>query len=151
MATIAEYVPESLNLHARKPVQIAIEACDEMSFNPLTSLDNCSTVQFLIPSYPGRYIDTNNIFLKTHFQVVKSGGELYKIDHELDSTNIDFNTTPGENYLNSSSLNVDKLNHVEIVKSKPGLDAALLNCFRHLTQELIKITREKNNKLDDKK
>jgi hypothetical protein len=77
MAAIAEYVPESLNLHARKPVQIAIEACDDMSFNPLTSLDNCSTVQFLLPSYPGRYIDTNNIFLKTHFQVVKSGGELY--------------------------------------------------------------------------
>jgi hypothetical protein len=74
-----------------------------------------------------------------------------KIDHESDSTNIDFNTIPGENYLNSSSLNVDKLNHVEIVKSKPGLDAALLNCFRHLTKELIKITREKNNKLDDKK
>ncbi len=49
-------------------------------YKPLTTLDKCTNIQFLISSFQDKLIDLNSVYLKLQIQLVKADGSVYDKD-----------------------------------------------------------------------
>lgn len=76
-ANVMEYVAPELNLFTSPPIQTSITNETIIPYNPLTTLDKCSNIQFSIPSFQDKYIDLNSIYLKLQLQLTKEDGSAY--------------------------------------------------------------------------
>lgn len=74
---VMEYIPPELNLFTSQPVQTSILSESVVKYNPLTTLDKCSNIQFLIPSIKDKYINLNRIDLKLQLQIIKNDGTTF--------------------------------------------------------------------------
>lgn len=73
-----EIIPAELNLFENAPIQTSFLSENYVQYNPLTTLDKCSNIQFQITAFQDRYIDLNNVFLKLQLQLIKSDGKIFK-------------------------------------------------------------------------
>jgi hypothetical protein len=80
-----EYVPSELDLFTSQPIQTSLIKSSDYVYNPLTTLDNCSTIQFCIPGFQDQYKDLNHIYLKLSLQITKNNGTLFDSKEETPS------------------------------------------------------------------
>lgn len=75
---VMEFIPPELNLFTSLPIQTAVLSEMFQFYNPLTTLDKCTNIQFQINGFEDKYIDMSNIYLKLQIQLVKSNGAAYE-------------------------------------------------------------------------
>jgi hypothetical protein len=86
-----------IDLFNDSPIQSAVLRSDQIAYNPINSLDNCTTLEFFSSGSTNAYRDLANTFLHLKVQLVKSNGVPYKekID-EVSKTKIeDVKNQPG--------------------------------------------------------
>jgi hypothetical protein len=74
----SELIASSLDLFAEPPIQTSILSESFVTYNPLTTLDKCSNIQFYVPSFQNKYISLKHVYLKVLCQIVSGEkGEKY--------------------------------------------------------------------------
>ena len=66
-----------LDIFNASPIQSAILRSDQIVYNPINSLDNCTTLEFFSSGSTNAYRDLSNTFLHLKVQLVKSNGSPY--------------------------------------------------------------------------
>ena len=127
-----EFIPPELNLFTEPPVQLAVLGESVISFNPLTTLDKCSTIQFQIQSFQDKYIDLNSMFLKLQIQIVKSDGNKFAQSDTNQPTLIN-------NMMHSLFKNVMVEMNGQIVSKVTSRDTFMQLQGFHLDTELVNL------------
>lgn len=73
-----ECVLSEVDVFAPQYLQTSITKSENFFYSPLTSLDGCNIIEFLIPASSEHYKDLNSINLHLKVQLLKSNGEVYK-------------------------------------------------------------------------
>lgn len=73
-----ECMKSELDLFKPRSVQTSILKTEEISYKPLTSLENQSVIEFACQGHGDSYLDPSSINLRLKIQVTKRDGTLYK-------------------------------------------------------------------------
>ena len=68
-------MPSSLDLFQRPLVQTSILKTEEIGYKPLTSLENLSTIEFLVAGLSDTYIDLSSATIRLKLQILDKKGE----------------------------------------------------------------------------
>ncbi|XP_055385238.1 uncharacterized protein F54H12.2-like [Condylostylus longicornis] len=73
-----------LDIFRTKPIQSSILRSEEVSYNPIVSLDNLSTIEFVSLGHGDTYRDLSSTYLRLKVQIVKKDGNHWNNDKGAD-------------------------------------------------------------------
>lgn len=83
MAKYMECMKSELDIFATPPIQTSILRCEEISYQPVASLDNPSVIEFYSVAHGDCYRDLSSLYIRFKIQLVNENGENYKNTDEM--------------------------------------------------------------------
>ncbi len=164
-----ECMKSELDLFTQQPLQTNILKTEEVTYKPLTSLENPSTIEFACFGHGDAYFDLSSILIRFKLQILKFDGALYveadkdqagfvnNILHSLiQQVNISLNgkniSTPDNNYAYRSYIetllnygNDASKTHLEMCGWIP--DSKATNTIANLDGFKLRLVKTKNSKI----
>lgn len=81
-----ECIKSELDIFRTQPVQSSILRSEEVSYNPIASLDNPSVIEFVSLGHGDTYRDLSSAYLKLKVQILKKDGTQWNKDKNADGT-----------------------------------------------------------------
>lgn len=163
--SVQSCIPSQLSLFDPIPINTGITKCETFFFNPITSIDKSSVIEFNIPGSTDHYKDLSSIFLSLKVQFLKADGEKYQEKTEGDKKQDEETTQPAlvtnclsslfksaAVYFNNKQISfVDNFHYNDYIVKILNYDSNCISTFLELQgfipdsgADLDKLEKEKN-------